>query len=71
VERDLRAHDDDAGVPVLVNPHGLERPRFPGSALAQGEFKVRGAEPLSSDFSDVSKGGSQSVKTADRGHTYI
>ncbi|HET6889400.1 MAG TPA: hypothetical protein VFH87_15885, partial [Candidatus Udaeobacter sp.] len=28
VESDLRALDDDPRVPVLVNPHGHERPRF-------------------------------------------
>ena len=32
VENRLRAHDDDPRVPVLVNPHGHERPHFdPGS----------------------------------------
>jgi hypothetical protein len=28
VESGLRAHDDDPRVPVLVNPHGRERPRY-------------------------------------------
>jgi hypothetical protein len=28
VESDLRAHDDDPRVPVLVNRHGRERPRY-------------------------------------------
>lgn len=28
VENGLRAHDDDPRVPVLVNPHGRERPRY-------------------------------------------
>ena len=35
VESDLRAHDDDPRVPVLVNPDGRGRPRYATGSQAR------------------------------------
>ena len=55
VESGLRAHDDDPRVPVLVNPHGRETPRYATGFQARRLTVFSSPVPLKTSEKRISK----------------
>jgi hypothetical protein len=62
VENDLQAHDHDPRVPVLVNPHGRERPRYITGSQARRLTVFSSPIPLQTSAKRVSRATSSSWK---------